>query len=70
MVATLANVTANDELLYKCEFESGEDSQMFSYTGQGSFRAFNRPEIVVNNVGNPIDLETYVELGWLIRELV
>ena len=62
MVATLANVTASDELSYKCEFETGEGSEMFSYTGQGSFRAFNRPEVAVSNVNNPLELET-VELG-------
>jgi len=69
MVATLANVTASDELSYKCEFETGEGSEMFSYTGQGSFRAFNRPEVAVNNVSNPLELET-VELdnGTVVME--
>ena len=61
--AELANVTAEDELSYICELKITKDSQSFTYTGQGSFKVYNDPEITIHTVNSPLDLHYTNELG-------
>ena len=63
MIGTLKNVTADDEATYRCELEFDGDGQLFSYRGQGTFNVYKKPELDIQNVNNPLNLETYVELG-------
>jgi len=62
MIGTLKNVTADDEATYRCELEFDGDGQLFSYRGQGTFNVYKKPELDIQNVNNPLNLETYVEL--------
>ena len=58
--ANLENLTAEDELLYTCEFEITKDSLTVAYTGQGFIKVFNDSEIQIHTFNSPFDS---VELG-------
>jgi len=71
MVASLANVTAEDEVTYRCELEIGDDD-LRSFTGQGTFKVYNKPQITIQNMNNPLNIEAteVLDNGTVVKETI